>query len=107
MVLNPLSHPSCLAASIVSFLGLSQARLFPLVWGRNTQIWLCGKGVLGVPEPCFKSREWRLTHALPQIGRDRGPAFSLGHIAAGSSSLFRVEGRELVSSVLPVSTKYC
>jgi hypothetical protein len=33
VVLYPLSHPSCLAASIVSFLGLSQARLFLLVLG--------------------------------------------------------------------------
>lgn len=33
VVLSLLSHPSCLAASIVSVLGLSQARLFLLVEG--------------------------------------------------------------------------
>lgn len=33
VVLSLLSHPSCLAASIVSVLGLSQARLFLLVRG--------------------------------------------------------------------------
>lgn len=33
VVLSLLSHPSCLAGSIVSVLGLSQARLFLLVQG--------------------------------------------------------------------------
>jgi hypothetical protein len=33
VVLSLLSHPSCLAASIVSVLGLSQVRLFLLVEG--------------------------------------------------------------------------
>lgn len=33
VVFSLLSHPSCLAASIVSVLGLSQARLFLLVQG--------------------------------------------------------------------------
>lgn len=40
VVLSLLSHPSCLAASIVSVLGLSQARLFLLVQGGGGDLFI-------------------------------------------------------------------
>lgn len=83
VVLSLLSHPSCLAASIVSVLGLSQARLFLLVQG----VWgeICSSGsaraVLGELSPGVSKRLAVLSVVVPKPrGRELvGPHFLGSH----------------------------
>lgn len=79
VVLSLLSHPSCLAASIVSVLGLSQARLFLLVQGGGG---ICSSGsarsVLGELSPGVSKRLAGLSVVTPKH-RGRVLIF-LGHI---------------------------